>query len=229
MRGKVGDVVTLFDGSGRSWQGNVEAISSNTVKNAAKASAAKTSTAKTTVSVRIFETLEDAVESPLRLTVASALPKGDRQRFLIEKLAELGVARFVPLRLERSVARADEKTTVKFRRYVVEAAKQCGRNVLMEITEEKTLAELSVLLDSEFLKLILHPASLGAENPARQRDFLSVGVPTKTAMLVGPEGSFTDGEIGIALSFGFIPLDLGARILRTETACVAAASAFLTF
>ncbi len=214
LRGSVGDVVTLFDGSGLSWRGIVEACG------------------KSGVSVRLFPEsvggIPDTIESPVRLTLASALPKGERQRFLIEKLAELGVARFVPLRLERSVARADEKTTAKFRRYVIEAAKQCGRNVLMEITEEKTPAGFHALLDEEYSKHILHPASLGAKNPDRPRRILHDS-RNKLALAVGPEGSFTDAEVETALALGFRTLDLGARILRTETACIAAAAVFLTF
>lgn len=214
MRGRRGDEIYLFDGLGMSYRCVVQDVR------------------KEAVAVHVLETLPDTIESPIRLTVASALPKGDRQRFLIEKLAELGVARFVPLRLERSVARAGEGVVTKFRRYVVEAAKQCGRNVLMEVTEEKTLSELDTLLapESGVVRLLLHPASLGAENPARPRDILaSPTPPRRPALIVGPEGSFTETEVSAALEFGFRPLDLGARILRTETACIAAAAVFLTF
>lgn len=211
MRGKVGDTITLFDGIGLSRHGTVEAVSKNTV------------------SVRILETLQDTIESPLRLTVATALPKGDRQRFLVEKLAELGVARLVPLRLERSVARADEKTTAKFRRYVIEAAKQCGRNVLMEVAEEMSLAETNTLFGDEFSKLILHPVSLGEVGQTTPKKFLAAGMPEKIVMLAGPEGSFMDREVDDALRFGFKPIELGKRILRTETACIAAASLLLTY
>ncbi len=217
MRGQIGDSVTLFDGSGLSWTGIVENI------------------AKNAVMVRILRCVPDSIESPLRLTMATALPKGERQRFLVEKLAELGVVKFMPLRLERSVARADKKTTAKFRRYVIEAAKQCGRNVCMEITEEMPLADLLTphnghCPSDDDLKLILHPTSLGAEKPARPRNILAE-IENRTQMIcvVGPEGSFTDAEIQAALAAGFQTLDLGARILRTETACVAAAAAFLTF
>lgn len=213
MRGKVGDEITLFDGSGWSYQGQVIAVQKNFV------------------SVRIQERIPDTVESPLRLTVAAALPKGDRQRFLVEKLAELGVARFVPLRLERSVARGTAAGIAKLKRYVIEAAKQCGRNVLMEITEENTLEQYNVLLESDGngVKLILHPVSLGSTGQISAKQLLSGTLPSKIAVLVGPEGSFTDEEVQAALRCGFNALDLGARILRTETACIAAASLLLTY
>lgn len=211
MRGKIGDEIVLFDGSGVFWRGKVNSVQKNAV------------------SLQILETMTDKIESPLRLTVASALPKGDRQRFLIEKLAELGVARFVPLRLERSVARSNEGTTIKFRRYVVEAAKQCERNVFMEITEELSLEEYAALLGKDHEKLILHPPSLGEVGQVSAKNFLATEIPSKVAVLVGPEGSFTDKEIETAMQFGFTPLELGARILRTETACIAAASLLLTY
>ncbi len=210
MRGKVGDEITLFDGLGHAWKGRVQQVTKNAV------------------SVQLLETIADTIESPLRLTVATALPKGDRQRFLIEKLAELGVSRFVPLRLDRSVARADEKTTAKFRRHVIEAAKQCGRNRLMEVTEEKSLVEFHAMLHDDVTKLILHPMSLGQVGQKTAAEFLRAGVPSQVAILVGPEGSFTEREVESALEHHFIPLELGKRILRTETACVAAAALSLT-
>lgn len=211
MRGKINDEIILFDGNGLSFRGKVESAQKNIV------------------SVRIFETILDEIESPLRLTVASALPKGDRQRFLIEKLSELGVARFVPLRLQRSVARTNERTTAKFRRYVIEAAKQCDRNVLMEITEEMTIDKFNSLLGEDGTKLILHPVSLGEVGQTTPKELIQNGLPEKIAVLVGPEGSFMDQEIESALQYGFKPMEIGKRILRTETACIAAAALLLTY
>ncbi|MDR3198424.1 MAG: 16S rRNA (uracil(1498)-N(3))-methyltransferase, partial [Planctomycetaceae bacterium] len=201
MRGEVGDEIILFDGSGFSYRSRVESIG------------------KTTVTVRIIETLPDNIESSIRLTVATALPKGDRQRFLAEKLAELGVARLIPLHLERSVARSDTAVVQRLRRHVIEAAKQCGRNVLMEITNEMPLKDLNDFLtkQGDMTKFLLHPVVLGAVGQTTPRMILAGELPKQIAVLIGPEGSFTDQEIETALQFGFQPLDLGARILRTET------------
>ncbi|GHT13444.1 ribosomal RNA small subunit methyltransferase E [Planctomycetales bacterium] len=211
MRGKVGDNVVLFDGSGFYYQGNVTVVGKNDVQ------------------IQIATTVADAVESPIRLTIASALPKGDRQRFLVEKIAELGVARFVPLHLERSVARANESAVGRLRRCVIETAKQCERNVLMEVTDEMTLPQFDELLRQEAFetKFILHPVKLGGIGQTVIRTVIDGGIPPHLAVLVGPEGSFTNREIETALRFGFKPLDLGARILRTETACIAAAAVLL--
>jgi 16S rRNA (uracil1498-N3)-methyltransferase len=217
MRGSVGASLILFDGTGVCYRGTVTALTKNEVQ------------------VAITETLPDTIESPIRLIVASALPKGDRQKFLVEKIAELGVAKFVPVSLERSVARANDAVLNRFRRYVIESAKQCDRNVLMEISEELSLSELNELLESEsYAKYLLHPVVLGEVGQTTARNVLGnvlentlKDVPQRIAVLVGPEGSFTDKEIETALQFGFKPIDLGARILRTETACIAAAAVLL--
>ena len=209
MRGKAGDTIVLFDGTGTFAHGIVESIH------------------KEGIQIRILETFADDVESPLRLTIAAALPKGDRQRFLIEKLAELGVARFVPVLMERSVARANDAVIQRLQRYVIEAAKQCGRNVLMEIAREVPISKLNI--ETDVTKYILHPVALGNVGQTNARQVLAAPVyPDKIAILVGPEGSFTDKEVTEAIREGFIPLDLGKRILRTETACIAAAALLLS-
>ena len=210
MRGKIGDTLVLFDGTGICSHGIVEAIHKEGIR------------------IRITDTFVDSVESSRRLTVASALPKGERQRFLIEKLAELGTARFVPVQMERSVARANDAVIQRLRRYVIEAAKQCGRNVLMEITNEVPLGNLNEYLEAgTTVKLLLHPIALGDVGQATPQQILSGALSDKVVLLVGPEGSFTDQEVNEALRIGFLPLDLGKRILRTETACIAAATLFL--
>jgi 16S rRNA (uracil1498-N3)-methyltransferase len=211
MRGKIGDSLVLFDGSGMYAYGIAESILKGKVR------------------IRITETCTDEVESPLRLTIAAPLPKGDRQRFLIEKLAELGVARFVPVLMERSVARANESVIQRLRRYAIEAAKQCGRNVLMEIADEVPIHKLNNLFATEtFTKLLLHPVALGSVGQQTPRQILANALPEKMVILAGPEGSFTDQEVERALQENFFPLDLGKRILRTETACIAAAALLLT-
>ena len=211
MRGQIGDSIALFDGTGPYAHGIVEAIQKDGIR------------------IRITQTFADDIELPLRLTVAAALPKGDRQRFLIEKLAELGVARFMPVQTERSVAKANDAVVQRLRRYVIEAAKQCGRNVLMEITNEVPMSKLNDLVNGEMTKkFLLHPVALGDVGQMTLREHLFVAEQwLNVAILVGPEGSFTDQEVDWALRNDFHPLDLGKRILRTETACIAAAAVFL--
>jgi 16S rRNA (uracil1498-N3)-methyltransferase len=250
MRGAVGDEIFVFDGVGGLFRGVVESIF------------------KDKVEVRLIERIDEPIESPLRLTIAGALPKGDRQKFLIEKLAELGVYCFVPVCFERSVARADVGVIKRFKRYVIEAAKQCGRNKLMEITEETSLenfikytqnaakeinvaqnkeqnnkqvnkvnevagvagvAESNFIRRFDFLRLILHPVSLGLVGQITPQQLLGGGLSCNITALIGPEGSFTDREISSCIESGFVPLAMGARILRTETAAIAVAALLLPY
>ena len=117
MRAKTGDEVQLFDGSGSQFTARVEQLSRSQVE----------------LVVLIGEAVDR--ESTVALTLAVALPKGDRQRWLVEKAVELGVTRIVPLSTKRSVAEISAATLDRLRRIVVEASKQCGRNRLLEITE----------------------------------------------------------------------------------------------
>ena len=98
----------------------------------------------------------------------------------------------------------------------------------MNVADEMTLPEFVKQLSDEHYRLILHPVSLGAAGQITVRELLAVELPRHIAVLIGPEGSFTDGEVDMAIQNGFTALDLGARILRTETAAVAAAALLLT-
>ncbi|MDR1483435.1 MAG: 16S rRNA (uracil(1498)-N(3))-methyltransferase [Planctomycetaceae bacterium] len=241
MRGRVGDEIFLFDGVGGLFFGVVECVF------------------KDKVEVFLTTRIVDQTECPLKLTIASALPKGDRQKFLVEKLAEIGVRRFVPIQLERSVARADAGVISRFKRYVIEAAKQCGRNVLMEIAEEITLDNLIKTTKNckdgnnvaqnnvdcgggnvegdgkndsgqqDFLRLLLHPVSLGKVGQITPKQLLNNKLPNNVIALIGPEGSFTDREVSVCIESGFVPFAIGARILRTETACITVAALLLPY
>ncbi|MDR1480401.1 MAG: 16S rRNA (uracil(1498)-N(3))-methyltransferase [Planctomycetaceae bacterium] len=233
MRGKVGDEIFIFDGVGGLFRGVVDFILKDKVR------------------VCLAEEVVCRIESPLRLTVASALPKGDRQKFLIEKLAEIGVHRFIPIQLERSVARADSGVISRFRRYVIEAAKQCGRNALMTISEEMTLDKFikftkdCVVVDNandvaqndienvasqrDVLRLLLHPVVLGEVGQITPKQLLNDKLPANIVTLIGPEGSFTEREVLVCIESGFVPFAMGARILRTETACITVASLLLPY
>ncbi|TWT88874.1 Ribosomal RNA small subunit methyltransferase E [Pseudobythopirellula maris] len=201
MRLKAGDGVTLFDGSGAEFSAEVTAVS------------------RRDVSLTITGRQEIDRESPVRLTLGVALPKGDRQKVLVEKLVELGAARLVPLTTERSVALPKGSAIEKLRRLVIEASKQCGRNRLMEIAEPVALgAFLDESADAE--RLFAHPPEEahaergGAPWPATQR----------VVAMVGPEGGFSDAEAAAAVEAGWRPVTLGERILRIETAALALAA-----
>jgi 16S rRNA (uracil1498-N3)-methyltransferase len=201
MRVRVGDEVLLFDGSGAEFPARVEAIERREVRLAV-----------------LSRNVVDR-ELPRDVTLCSALPRGDRQRWLIEKAVELGVRRFVPLRTNRAVVEPDSGTCERLRRTVIEASKQCGRNRLMEITAPSDAPPTAA---AGALNLLAHPG--GETTLAQLAEELRAQPSRPIALLVGPEGGFTDEEAAAAQSAGWRPVSLGPRILRIETAATALAA-----
>jgi len=204
MRAKPGFEVLVFDGQGGQF--------------AAEVAACQRSTVELTVGPR------QAVERelPYELTLAVALPKGDRQRWLLEKCVELGVTRFVPLLTQRGVSKgagSAKDPGTKLARYVIEASKQCGRNRLMEIASPITWPAL-LAETTAAQRWLAHPGG---------RPLTEIKCPTsagdKLLLAIGPEGGFTDDEVSQAVDTGWERVGLGKRILRTETAAVALVSA----
>jgi len=199
LRAREGDAVVLFDGRGRSWPARVTRIGRDTVDLDAEA-----------------PQIDPAVAGS-RLTLVVALPKGDRQKWMVEKLTELGVARLVPLETTRGVAEATDGARARLERGVIEACKQCGRNTLMEIAPGRRLDQVLAERDADARIVIAHPGggSLDAAVPASGTDVIA---------LVGPEGGFTADEVAAAAAAGAAPVSLGPHILRVETAAIAVAA-----
>ena len=203
LRAKVGDTVSLFDGRGREWPARVASLGRDRVE------------------LDTTEPTVDPVPVAIPLTLAVALPKGDRQKWMVEKLTELGTARLVPLETTRGVAEATASAQVRLERVVIEACKQCGRNTLMEIAAGRPLERLLAEVPAGACVVIAHPGG-------RLLDAATMP-PTATAMiaLVGPEGGFTDEELGTADRAGVIRISLGHHVLRVETAAIALAARFV--
>ena len=172
-------------------------------------------------------------ELPVLLVLGVALPKGDRQKWLVEKAVELGVGRLVPLVTARSVARPTEQALERLRRTVIEASKQCGRNRLMEIASPQDWTEFVGTADSDSFRLFAHPGGPSATAVSAARAFPWSESTAETAVAhgehvavlgVGPEGGFTDEEVAVATEAGWQQVDLGPRILRVETAALALAA-----
>ena len=203
LRAKVGDTVSLFDGRGREWPARVAAIGRDRVE------------------LDTTEPTVDPVPVAIPLTLAIALPKGDRQKWMVEKLTELGASRLIPLETTRGVAEATASAQARLERVVIEACKQCGRNTLMEIEAGRPLDRLLAEVPAGACVVIANPGG-------RPLDAATMP-PTATAMiaLVGPEGGFTDEELCIADRAGVIRISLGPHILRVETAAIALAARFV--
>jgi 16S rRNA (uracil1498-N3)-methyltransferase len=162
-------------------------------------------------------------ELTFRVEVAVALPKGDRGDFLVEKLTELGVSRLIPLGTARTVVQPKDSRLEKLRHAVIEASKQCGRNRLMTVAPLTRWAEFIRSAELPPLRVLLHPPEPGAE--VRQLTDLSAdAVRGGVVFAVGPEGGFTPQEVAAAAEAGWLRVGLGPRVLRVETAAIAAAA-----
>jgi 16S rRNA (uracil1498-N3)-methyltransferase len=193
-RVRPGESVVLFNGDGSEYQGEVISV------------------ARHTVGVRIESVQAPPRELAHRLEVAAPLPKGDRGKFLIEKLTELGVTAYVPLKTERSVVHPAEAHCDKLKRQVIEGSKQCGRNILMEVRELTSWAQYLASTTLPDCRVLAHPGG--------QDDLGSEMGPTDIAIAVGPEGGFTDAETVSAKDAGWKIISLGPRLLRVETAAI---------
>ena len=203
LRGKVGDRIELFDGMGVEATGVVEHLTRREVQ------------------VRLEAIRRIDRECDVPLTLAVALPKGDRQRFLVEKLTELGVTRLIPMTTQRSVATAERGTLSKLRRTVVEASRQCRRNRLMEITEPFTWKEVMAWCCDHSGPRVLwlaHPDAAPIPMDA------ATGTCCEWIAAIGPEGGFTDEEVAQGYEMGFQGVSLGRTILRIETAAMTIAA-----
>jgi 16S rRNA (uracil1498-N3)-methyltransferase len=200
MRAKPGDEVILFDGSGDEFPARVESLRRSEVD----------------LAVLGRHTVDRELPCPLILGVT--LPKGDRQRWLVEKAVELGVTRLIPLETTRSVAQPNAKAVERLRRAVIEASKQCGRNRLMEIALPLGWSDFLTATAGDSVRLVAHPTS------ELRRPRLSVPPTGPITLAVGPEGGLTDEEVGQAADRGWQLVTLGPRIQRIETAALALAA-----
>ena len=203
LRLKPGDEVLLSDGAGNDYTGIIRAVG--------KGSAA------------ISVAGRPAVITPAGpgITLYQGLPKGDKLDYILQKATELGVAEVVPFAAERSVPRVKKgEETVKIARWeriVLEAARQSGRSMLPRIDFAEGLDGV-VSMARQQVRLLLWEE----ETVNRLRDRLAeCPLPESIALIVGPEGGLSAGEALLAQHNGFIPVSLGPRILRTETAGVA--------
>ena len=201
IRAEVGQQVILFDGQGNEFTAEIQALKKNSVD----------------LLIRDQQTVDR--ELPIQLTVAVALPKGDRQKWLVEKLVELGTSALVPLITQRGVAQPVPQAVVRLQRTVVEASKQCGRNHLMQIQPPQTVDQCIAQTSDCDRRIFAHLQ----ENPAeRSVDQHCTGLPIGGMVLaIGPEGGWTSGEAEQFLTAGWAAASLGRRVLRIETAALA--------
>jgi 16S rRNA (uracil1498-N3)-methyltransferase len=200
LRKTKGEQIEIFDGEGHFALAEIEAV------------------AKKSVELKILE--RGVSPPPLgQIILATAVPKGDRFRWLVEKSVELGVDCLIPLLTERSVVKPGEGKRDKMEQAVIEASKQCRRNYLMEVGDPKPWpVVLKECLAQNDLAFVAHP------DGADVRDVFPTAFPDRVLFIVGPEGGFTDGEIRDATQAGALAVGLGPNILRIETAALTLAA-----
>ena len=191
-RAQLGTEVTLFDGAGRRCRAVVADVGRREV-------------------VLRTGAVAESQDRTRPLTLAVAMPKGDRASFLVEKLTELGVRELVPLLTERSVAEPGGGKLDKLRRTVVEACKQCGRDRLMTIRAPAPWTDF--LTAAARPRTLLHTGGAATDT--------GTGVSPRT-VAVGPEGGWTDAEAAAARAAGWTVTTLPGHVLRIETAAMAA-------
>lgn len=169
------------------------------------------------VEIRIIERVLKNIESPLIIHVGQVLSKGEKMDFVVQKATELGVHQITPLFSARSVVHLDTKRAAKksehLQQIAIHAAEQCGRTRVPIIEKPMRLTEW-ILNRSEKTRLILSPNSAG--------HLKNIDMANSIAILIGPEGGLTPEEIEYTVRHQFKALSLGPRILRTETAALAA-------
>jgi len=200
LRARSGDGLVLFNGDGREWSGEIASVRGSRV----------------TVSVGQARIIDR--ESPLAVSLLQCLPRGDRMDLIVQKATELGVARIIPVLSKRSVVRVDARQSAAkaehWRAVAVAACEQCGRNRVPVVEAPRALLDHLGALPPTGLRFVLDPE---AEDRTAAGGALS-----GAEIAIGPEGGFTAEELEAFRIADFRALRLGPRVLRTETAAIAA-------
>jgi len=171
-----------------------------------------------------FQTVSRPVESPVAIEVYQALPEKERFELILQKLTEVGVARIVPYLSQRSTTLEErdsgQRKSHRWPEVILRAARQCRRAMLPELYPVVAWDEATYLASHADLKLMLFEG----DAPWTLKEALNGARPDRIALLVGPEGGFAPEEVEDARRMGFLPVSVGPRILRTETAAIVGAA-----
>jgi len=204
MRLGIGDEIRLIDGKGFDYLACIDAYDGADVL------------------AKIIECKKSSAEPELKLTLLQAVPKGDKMDFIVQKCTELGICTIVPCITKRCITKLDEKKAgervTRWQRIALEAAKQSGRGVIPTVENvvsfEDAVHNISKKIDSLFVIPWELEKSLSMKSVLQQNK----GNVNSITFAIGPEGGFDIGEVDFACKNGAIPVSLGSRILRTETA-----------
>jgi 16S rRNA (uracil1498-N3)-methyltransferase len=200
LRLKAGDKIIVFNGLGKEYEGTILEEKPSSVL------------------VKVQNIFFPPKDSPLEVTLAQSLLKGEKMDFLIQKATELGVKEIIPFFSSRSVPLLERSRRLqrhrRWERIAVEASKQCGRGVVPKIESLKDYSEMLQIASPDGLRLILWE-----RDGIKLKEVLETSEERmKIFFVVGPEGGFSKEEVDEAEKSGFIPVILGRRVLRAETA-----------
>ncbi|MEW6714445.1 MAG: 16S rRNA (uracil(1498)-N(3))-methyltransferase [Nitrospirota bacterium] len=199
LRVKTGEIITVFDGLGYRYDCKISQINKKNI-----------------IAKKLSKTPYSA-ESPVSITLAQGIAKGEKMDFIIQKATELGVAKILPLITERSQVRHTAKIE-RWRKIALSAAEQSCRGKVPEINEPVSLNDF---LEGRHIGIIFYEEDKGKHLKQTLQEFND---SKKITILIGPEGGFSKGEVNAAVEKGFQQASLGPRILRTETAAINAIS-----
>jgi 16S rRNA (uracil1498-N3)-methyltransferase len=201
LRAQVGESLILFNGEGGEYSAKITQITKKAV----------------TVLITAF-TLREA-ESPIHIHLAQGIARGEKMDFIVQKAVELGASQIIPLTTERSTVRLnaerEEKRLSHWQAVVISACEQSGRNHLPEVTAPQSLNEWLPQVKADLCFVLSpHVNTKLPDHPLPQN--------ASIVLLIGSEGGLSNEEVHLAMQQGFLPLNLGPRVLRTETATLAA-------
>lgn len=196
-----GKLITITDANGNDFRGRIADI--NNYK----------------ASLIIFERFPFPTESTIEIILLQALPNKERMELIIQKTTELGVSKIIPFKSTKSISLEEregkQKKAHRWQEIARKASEQCRRAIIPKVENFRTFQEVMELCENESLKIILWE-----KKGERLKELLKKDSYKKIYIMVGPEGGFTEDEVFWAMKKGFIPVKLGQRILRTETASV---------
>jgi 16S rRNA (uracil1498-N3)-methyltransferase len=203
MRLKPSDAIVAFDGTGKEYAGLISSIANKSVV------------------VDIVRVLEPKAGSVVRITLIQAIPKKAKMDYIVEKATELGAASIVPVFTERTIPDWDDEKRAscvrRWRKIALEASKQCSRSDIPAVSEIRSFSES--LIDSSGCSLALIAAL--TDGTVGMRQAVAGFQGHSIAIAIGPEGDFTPREVKEARDAGFKPVNLGSRVLKSDTAGLA--------
>lgn len=211
LRMKVGEKLTVCGGQGLDFICEIDEISESSVL------------------LRVTETVVTDSEPSIDITLYQGCPKGDKMELIIEKSIELGVNKIVPVLMQRSVSRPDTKSAAKkherYQKLALSAAKQCGRGIIPRVEPMINFIQMTNELAQHQAVIFFYEC--GGESLSSVMNKIVLNNLSDIAVVIGPEGGFDPSEADMLKNMGALTSTLGKRILRTETAPIAAISAIM--